>query len=104
MYERIRMQLIINLARRKAKENKMGNIDEPTTMREKYWSEKNDTEKIEALKRELRRTQKTTEELCVFVCKLLGHQHGENKLLTEITIGKGYNREPIFFRSENFDK
>jgi hypothetical protein len=70
--------------------------------REKYWGEKNDSEKILELKSELMRTQKTIEKLCQLTCQLLNHQHGaNNNLLTEIN-AFSHERTPIFFRPEKF--
>jgi hypothetical protein len=80
-------------------------ISEVKCCREKYWSEKNDSEKIEMLKYELKRTQNVIETLCILVCKLFAHQHGATGgLLTEITIGTEIERSPICFRGEKFDQ
>ena len=78
--------------------------EEIKCMREKYWSEKTDQERILMLRSELQRTQKVIEKLCEFVCKLYGHSHGaNNKLFAEIDIGNVI-REPIYFRIGDFDK
>ena len=70
--------------------------------REKYFSEKSDTEKIEMLKNELKRTQKQVQVLCSFVENLLKHEHVADSLFVPLhKVSQEYNHD-LYFHLQDF--
>lgn len=70
--------------------------------REEYWGEKAEDEKIEFLKRELKRTQGYIEKMSEYLEALLEHQHVANTILTPIKTSIPYYVSELCFRVEEF--
>ena len=69
--------------------------------REKYWSEKDDTGKIDELKRELQRTQRQVQELCACVKALLQHEHIGHSIVRPLHC-YGEEAGNLYFRVHEF--
>ena len=74
--------------------------DESKCCREKYFSEKNDTEKIEELKRELVRTQRQVKDISHCLRLLSTHSHKGDVVVTPILTS---NHDGEVFRVHNFE-
>jgi hypothetical protein len=59
-------------------------LNEQKCCREKYWSEMNDSEKVDHLKREVQYMQNHIKTLTDFVSKLITHSHLEGKMVSPI--------------------
>lgn len=78
-----------------------GIVDGSKPMREKYFSEKDDTGKIDELKRELQRTQRQVKELSDLMEVMLQHIHIGNQLVRPVNC-HGEERGNMYFRVHEF--
>lgn len=71
--------------------------------REKYWTELNDSEKIERMRTEVKRIQYLQKKLDSAVYLLLRHEHNQSgKLVTELRDTQATEDSPIRLRNEEY--
>ena len=73
-------------------------------MREKYFVEMDDTQRIQKLSDELLRTQRKVEELCLIIECLLHHDHIDSKIMVEFKNPNEVNDRSIYFRPYDFKR
>lgn len=81
----------------KNKETVMGSGSECKPMREKYWSEMNQEERIEKLLYELIRTQHQLREVSKVSMTMLYHSHSDGVIVTKVTSSLACNERPRFY-------
>ena len=73
-------------------------------MREKYFGEMDNAQRIQKLSDELLRTQRKVEELCLLVDTLTHHDHMDTKIVTELKNTYERQDRAICFRPYDFKR